>query len=267
MSAADINGIRIAYREEGSGEPLVLVRGYASAGALWHDQVPDLAEHFRVITMDNRGTGDSDKPVGPYTIQDMAGDLVGLIRRLDAGPVHALGISMGGMIVMQAALDQPDALRSLVLGCTTCSARRGITRDPEVLKRFVTLRDATDEENIRRSVPVLFSQRTIREKPEVIERHVSENLEHRSPHATFKNHDHAVQRFDLCHRLGEIRHPVLIAHGEGDLLIPPEMAEQLHQGIPGSRIHLFPDLGHLFFMEEPAEFNRTVISFLKSLTR
>jgi len=265
MPTIQANGLNIAYHEQGEGAPLILIRGYANSGALWYDQVPDLSAHFRVIAMDNRGTGESDKPEEPYTIADMAGDVIGLIEDLDMGSAHLLGISMGGMIAMQAALDAPYAVRSLVLGCTTCSGTRGFNPDPKVAEMFKTLPELSDEENVRRSMPVLFSEKTIRESLDICDRYVRESLKHRPPMSTFVNHIKAIARFDLCDRLSEIVQPTLILHGEGDLLIQPDMARHLYEAIPDSRMELMPGLGHLFFMEEAASFNRTVIAFLKDL--
>ena len=265
MPTIHANGLNIAYHEQGDGEPLILIRGYANSGALWYDQVPELSAHFRVIAMDNRGTGESDKPEEPYTIADMAGDVIGLIEKLDLGSAHLLGISMGGMIAMQAALDAPHAVRSLVLGCTTCSGTRGFNPDPKVAEMFKTLPELSDEENVRRSIPVLFSEKTIRERPEICDRYVRESLKHRPPMSTFVNHIKAISRFDLCERLSEIRQPTLILHGDGDLLILSDMARVLHEAIPDSRMELVPGLGHLFFMEQAAAFNRSVIAFLGGL--
>ncbi|MBI4772786.1 MAG: alpha/beta fold hydrolase [Deltaproteobacteria bacterium] len=265
MPTIRANGLNIAYHEQGDGAPLVLIRGYANSGALWYDQAPDLSAHFRVIAMDNRGTGDSDKPEAPYTIADMAGDVIGIVERLDLGAAHLLGISMGGMIAMQAALDAPQTVRSLVLGCTTCEGTRGFNPDPKVAEMFKTLPELSDEDNVRRSVPVLFSDKTIRERPEICDRYVRESLKYRPPMSTFVNQMKAIARFDLCDRLSEIVQPTFILHGEGDLLIRPDMARRLHEAIPGSKLELMRGLGHLFFMEEAASFNRSVIEFLKGL--
>ena len=92
---------------------------------MWYTQVPQLSEYFKVITFDNRDTGNSDRVAVPYTIADMAGDLIALIEHLGLGPVHLLGISMGGMIAQQTVLSRPDLVKTLILGCTTCNAATG----------------------------------------------------------------------------------------------------------------------------------------------
>ncbi len=259
------NGVRIAYEVEGTGDPLVLIRGYANSGALWYDQIPALSEEFKVIVPDNRGTGKSDKPSAGYTIGDMASDIAGIIRREGFESAHLVGISMGGMIALQAALDTPQVVKSLVLGCSTCAGRKGFTRDPDVHELFKTLPEASDEENARRSVPALFSQGTIKDRPEVVERYLRVSLENRPPYSTFALQMDAILKFDVCSRLKEIDKPVLILHGERDRLIEPETAGYLAAQIPAAKVEMVPNLGHLFFMEEPSSFNEPVIRFLKSL--
>ncbi len=132
-------GIRIAYYLQGAGEPLVLIRGYGNAASMWYHQVPALSRAFQVITFDNRDTGNSDRVAEPYTISDLAGDTISLIESLALGPVHLLGLSMGGMVAMEAALTRPALVKTLILAGTACNADQGLTADPEVLGLFATL--------------------------------------------------------------------------------------------------------------------------------
>ncbi len=256
------DGIKIAYYLEGVGEPLILIRGFASAGSMWYTQVPQLMGHFKVITFDNRDTGSSDRVAAPYTIADMAGDVIALIEHLGLGPVHLLGISMGGMIAQQTALSRPDLVKTLILGCTTCNAAQGTSTDPRVLELFATLPELSDEENVRRSLPVFFSPETLSRRPDFTNTFVQKSLDQRPPLETFVRHRQAMRGFNVCDQLSQISIPTLILHGRGDLLLPVVDAEELKERIPQARLKIYEGLGHLFFMEDPDSFNEDVIQFI-----
>ena len=255
-------GIKIAYYLEGEGAPLLLIRGYASAGSMWYTQVPWLSEQFKVITFDNRDTGNSDRVATPYSIADMAGDVIALIEHLGLGPVHLLGISMGGMIAQQVVLSRPDLVKTLILGCTTCNAATGTTTDPNVLKLFATRPELSDEENVRRSLPVFFSQETLTHRTDIINEFVQKSLAQRPPLETFVRHRQAIGGFKVCDQIHQITIPTLILHGRADLLLPVVDAGELKERIPQARLKVYEGLGHLFFMEDPDTFNKDVMQFI-----
>lgn len=112
---AKVNGVNIAFRVQGEGPPLVLVMGYRLSSAAWPVPFIDaLARQFSVITLDNRGTGQSDKPVDGYAIANMARDLAGLLDELKIPHTHILGYSMGGAIAQEFARQFPDRVSGLV---------------------------------------------------------------------------------------------------------------------------------------------------------
>jgi 3-oxoadipate enol-lactonase len=258
------DGIKIAYYLEGEGEPLLLIRGYATAAAMWYTQVPQLSERVKVITFDNRDTGNSDRVETPYSVLDMAGDAIALIEHLHLGPVHLLGISMGGMIAQQVTLLRPDLVKSLILGCTTCNSGKGLTNDPQVLKLFATLPELSDEENVRHSLPVFFSPETMNQRPDLIDEFVLKSLAQRPPVETFARHSQAMRGFNVCDQLHRITLPTLIQHGGADLLLPFSNTEALKEGIPQAQLKTYDGLGHLFFMEAPDTFNKDVITFIEN---
>src|SRR5437870_9562996 len=150
MIATADDGTRLHYVVAGSGPPLVLVGGKTSSieGAWWR-YIPPLSQHFKVIAFDNRGAGQSDKPDVPYSIPLMATDAAAVLRAAGETSAHWFGISLGGMILQQLALDRPDAVRSLILGATHCGGERqpaGGAADTSVvegaLRRHANLYDA-----------------------------------------------------------------------------------------------------------------------------
>src|SRR5213080_5282891 len=138
MPDAIINGVRIHYNEAGEGEPLLLIMGYGMPGEAWLGSLPFLGG-FRAIYYDNRGTGLSDRPGGPYTIVQMADDAAGLLDRLGIDDAHVYGVSMGGMIAQELALRHPEKVRSLVLGCTMCGGEHSTMCEPEILEELIAV--------------------------------------------------------------------------------------------------------------------------------
>ncbi|MEK1940409.1 MAG: alpha/beta hydrolase, partial [Pseudomonas sp.] len=115
MPYFDNDECQLHFEEYGSGQPLILVHGLGSSTLDWEYQVPQLSKHYRVISLDVRGHGRSDKPREKYSIQGFAEDVVALIEHLKLPPVHLVGISMGGMIGFQLGVDHPHVLKSLTI--------------------------------------------------------------------------------------------------------------------------------------------------------
>ena len=118
MPFATVNGIKINYKVEGEGNPLVMIMGFGSPRSGWSSQIPFFKKHFRVVTFDNRGAGKSDKPAGPYTTKMMADDAVKLMDALGIQKADIVGASMGGMIAQELAINYPEKAGKLVLACT-----------------------------------------------------------------------------------------------------------------------------------------------------
>jgi pimeloyl-ACP methyl ester carboxylesterase len=255
-------GIKIAYYLQGAGEPLVLIRGYGNAASMWYHQVAALSRAFQVITFDNRDTGNSDRVAEPYVISDLAEDTLSLIESLNLGPVHLAGLSMGGMIAMEASLKKPSLVKSLILAGTACNADRGLTSDPEILALFATLPELSDEENVRRSLPAFFSALTLEDKP-FLDDYLGRSLAQRPPLTTFLRHSQAMQGFDCCDRLSQLSVPTLIQHGGADRLLPVENAFWLREKISDARLVIYGGLGHLFLMEDPGTCNADLQFFVQ----
>jgi len=142
MPMTTANRIELYYEIHGSGAPLILISGLGYSSWQWHKMVPFLAEHFKVITFDNRGAGQSDRPAGPYTAQMLAADTVGLLNELGIEKAVVMGHSMGGFVAQAIALDFPQAVEKLILCSTNFGGPRHIPVTAEAMK---VLTDVTSD--------------------------------------------------------------------------------------------------------------------------
>lgn len=260
----EANGIEIYYRELGSGDPLLLIMGL-SANADWWDPtfLRILAEHFHVVTFDNRGAGRSSKPPGPYTIPQMAADAVALMDRLGWSSAHVLGMSMGGMIAQELTLLYPERVRKLVLVVTTCGGQEQVLAAPEVYKILYMPKEGISPEAIARStLHLLFPRSFIRENPEMMEEVIQALLRAPISPECFTYQLTAIMKWSDFPRLKDIRKETLIITGSEDILIPPENSRILAQAIPHSRLVEYEGGGHGLITQFPREVAEEVIAFL-----
>ena len=263
MARAKINGIEIAYNSSGSGDPVVLIGGFGMVKEGWVQQVAALEKHFQVITIDNRGAGESTVPSEPFTVADMAADVAGLLDRLGIDKAHIFGVSMGGLIAQTLALDYPDRVRTAVLGCTSHGGRHAVQPAPEVVQTLAALGKpgVSPEEAARKRIPVLLSDRFIREEPEKVEEFLKLSLWYRLTPEGTRGQVQALSFFNVKRRLGEIRCPVLVITGDEDRMMPPENSRLLAEGIAGAELYIVTGAGHSFFLEKPEEVNRVLLDF------
>ncbi|GBC81368.1 2-hydroxy-6-oxo-6-phenylhexa-2,4-dienoate hydrolase [bacterium HR10] len=262
MPSVQIGGLNLFYVERGRGDVVILLSGLGGDHYLWHRQLPAFAAHFRAIAIDNRGAGQSDKPDVPYTIEQMADDVAGLMDALGIEWAHLVGASMGGFIAQMFALRYPHRLARLVLCCTSFGGPNVVPMPSESLAVF-TDRTGDPETDLRRLWAISVTERFLREYPEALEAYVAWRVAHPQPLYAYQRQLAAVLAFNLETQVSQIQAPTLIAHGTEDRVVPVENARRLHARIPHSRLILFPEAGHLFFIERAEDFNRVVIAFLK----
>lgn len=265
MSKVKVKDIEIAYGVEGSGEPVILIGGFTMVKESWRLQVEELMKDFRVITFDNRGVGETTVPTEPFTIADMAGDTVGLMDALGIDSAHVFGVSMGGLIAQILALDYPDRVKKVALGCTTHGGRHAVQPEKEVMDALAKASDATIpvEEGIRMRVPIIFSERFIQEEPERLEEFVQSSVQFSPTPEGAAGQMGALSIFNVKRRLGEIQCPVLVITGSADRMMPPENSRLLYEGIEGAEPYMVDGAGHSFYFEKPDEVNEVLINFFK----
>jgi len=255
------NNIRLYYESTGQGEPLLLLHGLGSSAADWLLQVPAFSPHYRVITLDGRGHGQSDKPPGPYSIQLFAQDIAALLDRLTIPSAHVLGLSLGGCVAQQLALDYPDIVKSLVLvntfsrlRMTTLQARlRGLIRFP--LLWFFPM-----ETTARYIARALFPKPEQKMLYDLAVQRMAQNDKR-----AYRDSIWAIMRFDSSAQLGRVRCPTLIVAGDRDTTVPLALKHELQALLPGSILRVIADSGHATPIDQPEEFNRVVLEFLRKL--
>jgi len=265
MPKTKVNDIELYYEVRGEGTPLILISGLGYSLWQWHKMVPLLVEHFQVITFDNRGVGQSDKPGGPYSAQLLAADTIGLLDALGIEKAIIAGHSMGGFIAQAIALDYPQRIEKLILCSTNFGGPNHIPVAPEAMK---VLTDVTSDAltRFKNGLAVSTAPGWAEKNPEMIE----EWVKWRVSNPIEPVHYQAQLAIGLAlipeaaafeNKLSNVSVPTLILFGEHDKVVPPANAELLTKQIAGSQIRIFPDAGHFFPIEIPEEAAQAVIHF------
>jgi 3-oxoadipate enol-lactonase len=257
---ATANGITTQYELEGpAGAPVVtLSHSLAATLHLWDDQAAALRDRYRVLRYDIRGHGGSSVPPAPYTLEQMADDLHGLLRALGIERTHFVGLSMGGLIGMTMALRHPAAIQSLVLADTT--ACYGLERTPMWDDRIAVAQSKGVEAVLDRTMEAWFSAPFRAQRPDVVAR-VRAMLAPTDP-VGYVGAIQAIGYGDLREEIGAIRCPALILIGEEDRGTDITMARTMLERIPGSRLEVLPRAAHCSCVEAAEEFNRALLGFL-----
>jgi pimeloyl-ACP methyl ester carboxylesterase len=241
---------------------VLLLHGLGSCSLDWERQTPALSERYTVITLDVRGHGQSGKPRGPYSMGLFARDVVHVLRELAVGPVHVVGISMGGMIAFQLAVDAPRLVRTL----TVINSSPAVV--PETVSQWMTVQ-------LRLWLPRLlglrwFAQRIAavnfpRPEQEADRRLLAERLASNDP-AAYRAATKAIIGWSVADRIGDIPCPALIVSGDHDytpVSLKQEYAAQMHD----ARVSVIADSRHVTTHDQPAALNRVLLEFLTSSCR
>jgi pimeloyl-ACP methyl ester carboxylesterase len=242
-------GTRIYWEAHGHGDPVLLIMGLGATLELWHRVTPMLSGTYRTILFDNRGAGRSDAPPGPYSIPQMADDALAV-----------LGVSMGGMIAQELALNHPERVRALVLGCTAPGGKAAVLADREVVAALASRVTLPPHQAARVMVPYTYDASTPRERVEediaIRERTLISNDAFNAQYQAIRSWPGTVDR------LGALAMPVLIIHGETDRLVPPENGRILARAIPQSKLVMIPNASHIFFTDQPEASKDAILRFL-----
>jgi pimeloyl-ACP methyl ester carboxylesterase len=237
-----------------SKPPVLLIMGLAVSSRAW-DRLPHfLARDFHVLYFDNLGTGRSARRGFAYRMRDLAADATAVIEAAGLRSAHVFGVSMGGMIAQELAIRHPERVRSLALGCTFASWRKGTPPSLGTKLDLVLLNlGFASPARISR---VLFSAEWHSENPEGAVRWFRRAERTALRFATAQVL--AVARHHALDRLERIRAPTLVLTGSADKLVPPANSEVLARSIPGAKLHLIRGAGHVFPLEREEETVRSL---------
>ena len=274
---AEVNGIKICYQIHGKGEPLILLHGFVMYKEYFIGQVTPLSEHFKIITIDNRGCGSSDHPSKPYEIEDMADDVKDLMDQLEIESAHVGGHSLGGMIAQQFAIKYPERLNKLILLGTFAKLpldKSGFEmyKNSQLGSYEAKIKDPTSAfyDKIKQRFTREFYKKMVEDpKKKFHKLFTTEDLmQFERTKGTSKPQDilnliHSIVNLDTLDYLDKIKNQTLILVGEKDRLAPLVSGKAIHQRIPNSILRTVKG-GHWFTLETAPEVNKIIIEFLKS---
>src|SRR5260370_6958862 len=253
-------GTKIYWDEEGKGDPLLLIMGLGYPSIAWYRTRPVLAKEFRTIEVENRGIGQTEMPLGPYPIPLMASDAAAVLDAAGVESAHVFGISMGGMIAQEFALQYPKRVRSLVLGCTAAGGPTAVRAEVEATQMLLARGNMTREDAARASIPFIYDPGT----PANL---IAEDIDKRRPwfpHPDAYNAQlQGILAWEAYSRLGNISVPTLVIHGEGDRLVPPGNGKLIAEKIPGAKLVMIPHASHIFTTDQPQAAHQAITEFLE----
>jgi 3-oxoadipate enol-lactonase len=250
--------VKIAWESKGDGAPLLLIQGLGYGRWGWEPIVPGLAADHRVISFDNRGIGESDKPAGPYTAAQMAGDALQVLDEAGVERAHVVGASLGGMVAQELAVAAPDRVDRLVLCCTTPGGPDAVPMPEVTLRLFAEAPSLEPEVALRR-----FVENALGDDPpvELVDDLFARRLANPPDQAGWQAQAAAGMGFQGVE--GPIEASTLIVHGTADNVVDHRNAALLAARIPGARVELLEGCGHLFFWEQPEASVRILHDFLR----
>ena len=256
MPTVQANTIQLYYEMHGAGQPLVFIHGLGSSTRDWEAQMPAFSKSFQVITFDLRGHGQSDKPAGPYDMAIFSADLADLLQTLGIGAAHIVGLSLGGAVALQFALDYPAHVRTLTI----------VNSGP-------TLGDpAYAQQEIERRVGIVQHQ-GMRAMGQALSANLFPRPEQANLRATFverwaendpEAYIHATRSmlgWDVTDRLNALQCPTLVIAADQDYS-PVALKEAYVKRIPNAQLVVIPDAHHALPMEQPEQFNNVLGRFL-----
>lgn len=264
MPTAYNDGVELAYERDGpdDAETVVFVEGIGYGRWMWRWQRRAVDGEYDTIVWDNRGTGDSGVPEGPYTMDEMANDLAAVLDDAGVDSAHVVGASMGGMISLSFALTD-DRAESLTLLCTSPGGPEAVEIPAETRERMYNVPEELNEREERRyKMSPAMTDEFIESNPELIERIIDWRVETDASDKARLWQGAAVEAFDVSDRLDEIGEPTVVIHGTGDRVVPVENGKLLAQKLPNAELTVLQSAPHLLFIERHEAVNGRLREFL-----
>jgi 3-oxoadipate enol-lactonase len=260
-------GLSFWVEQDRGGTPLLLIAGLGYASWCWQELRAELRGAAAPLAFDNRGTGRSDKPPGPYSIEMLADDAAAVLHAAGHDSAHVLGHSMGGYVALTLALREPGAVRSLILVGTSPGGPDTAPVPQETLESWKLAGTMPPADYARRSMPHSFAPGWTDAHPEAFEGILARRLQFPTPAACWLAQyqacvDYVTRGIDAS----TIRQPALVIHGAQDRVVPHHNGRLLSQRLPQAKFVSLPEAGHLPMLEDPEEFAALVRRHLAGLT-
>jgi pimeloyl-ACP methyl ester carboxylesterase len=264
MLTVSVASLKIAYRREGEGPPLVLLHGGASDGREWHRQLADLSDELTVVAWDEPGGGASSDPREGFALADFADSLAAFIQALALAPAHVGGLSWGGVLAQELYRRHPECVGSLILADTyagwkgSLPAAEVAARVESILGETPAAREPLPRDEPAELWPGLFSAAA----PPELHDELAEIAADARP-TSIRRTVLEIAACDNRDLLPRIRVPTLLLWGADDIRSPLRVAEQFRAAIPGAKLVVIPDAGHMSSWEQPARFNTAIREFCR----
>lgn len=262
------DGVRFFVRELGvrSGTPVLFLSGLGFASWCWDEAMEALASEWHTITFDNRGAGRSDKPPGPYRIEQMADDAAAVLDALGVAAAHVVGNSMGGYIALTLAIRHAARVRSLVLVNTSHGGDGAVGLPEETMEAWRAAARLPPRESAELSTSFCFPEGWPEANAERYRVIIDRLLAFPTPHEAW------LAQFNACLRyfvpgidVSGITQQALVVHGTHDRMIPYPNGARLAAALPHGKLHTFAGLGHVPYLERPDDFHAVLRAFLREM--
>lgn len=263
MPRIDVDGLTLNYDVQGEGDPLLLIPYLSADHACYAFQAPAYTEHFSCIALDLPGTGESDKPAGPYSTETYADQVAAFLSAIGVEQAHVAGVSLGAGVGMHLAARHPGRVRSLSLHSAWDKSDRYLITIVELWRQVARTLPTVADTAIQAIFPLCFTPEMYVDRPEFADA-LADFVRSRpaQPLDAFLAQTEAAMGHDASAILGEIGVPTLITVGAHDLICSPRFAERMNGRIGGSELVVFEHLSHGALHEDPEAFNGATLDFL-----
>jgi pimeloyl-ACP methyl ester carboxylesterase len=263
MPQVDVDGLSINYEVEGAGEPLLLIPYTSADHACYAFQLPAFTERYSCISVDLPGSGESDKPPGPYSTETYADQLAGLLGAIGVERAHVAGVSLGAAVATHLAARHPGRVRTLSLHSAWDKTDAYLRAMLRMWRSLAQASDTVADAVIEGIFPLCFTPEMYVQRPEFVDALV-DFVRGRpvQPLEAFLSQTEAVLAHDASSVLASIGVPTLITFGAHDIVTSTRFAEPLTTGIADSELVVFDHLSHAGLHEDPEAFNTATLEFL-----
>ncbi|MFQ6111806.1 MAG: alpha/beta fold hydrolase [Nitrospinota bacterium] len=263
MALVNSGGVDIDYEvldSEARGIPVFFITGLNGVRSAWASQLEAFLKRGPIVLHDHRGTGKSAKPLGVYSVENMAEDVVAIMDDAGIEKAHFVGSSTGGAICQVLCIDHAERVQSACICSSWPKADNYFIRQFTMRKRM--LQEMGVEATTRMAAISLYEAKYLNDNYDAIQKQEDELLANAPPTDVMVERIECIMRHDQLGRLGQIRVPVLVAVARDDVATPLYYSEQLAEAIPGAELKVFERGGHFVYICRTEEFNEAILDFI-----